>query len=277
MAFDPKGAHFYTPPTTRRAASAATTIDMPRGDPVDDFDYTPFEDEPAPRKPRQSGLQLPGGISLQAAAAILLVAVSLAALFLIFGPSSDEGEVVGPATNTPIALGVAAGRTPSPAAVGVSTVPVAVVATATGSVPLVGTTAGTPTALAPVVEMPAGSAPLTGGPLAVDGFARVIGTDAYGLRLRFGAGLDTATIRWAEEGETMRVVGGPLSEDGETWWRVQDALGNTGWAAATYLAAAATPPSWAPPIASPTHDPASVDLEPEADLGGVDDTGASAP
>lgn len=249
---------------------------------MDDYDYTPFEDEPAPRKPRPTGFRLPGGLSLQAAAAVLLVAVSLAALYLIFGPTPDEGEVVAPATNTPAAALVAVGGTPSAATTVASPAGATSASTAAGgtiapagsaTAPLAA--AAAPTALAPMSGLATSPSPASapaGGPLAMDGFARVAGTDAYGLRLRFGAGLDTATIRWADEGEVLRVVGGPLTEDGETWWRVQDALGNTGWAAATYLSPAAAPPAWAPPIASPTFDASAADLD-----DGPSDEGITAP
>lgn len=258
---------------------------------MDDYDYTPFEDEPAPRKPHPKGFRLPGGLSLQAAAAILLVAVSLAALYLIFGPSPEEGEVVGPATNTPSAAALSTARTPAPGGaladatrpvIGMATAPAIINPLATSATPAVGLPTAPVGALAvptaPALGAPTmASAPL-GGPLVVDGFARVVGTETFGLRLRFGAGFDTATIRWAEEGETLRVVGGPLSEGDETWWRVQDALGNTGWAAGTYLSPAAAPPAWAPPIASPTHDASAIDVEPPAGAGtGEDAAGATSP
>jgi hypothetical protein len=75
------------------------------------------------------------------------------------------------------------------------------------------------------------------------------------MRLRFGAGLDTASIRSVvEEGEVLRVVGGPESADGITWWRLQDMYGNIGWAAQEYLTPTAAPSTWSPPAASPTFE-----------------------
>jgi hypothetical protein len=221
---------------------------------VDDFEYPAFEDEPAPRRPRAKGFQLPGGLSLQAAAAILCVGVSLAALYLIFGPSPDEGTVVAPATNTPLV----AGTTGTPGATRAAAPPTRAAAAIAPAAPsptaLLAAPAVTPTVAAASLPTTPPLADAPGGPLVVDGFARVAGTDSLGLRLRFGAGLDTATIRWADENEVLRIVGDPLTSDGETWWRVQDALGNRGWAAATFLVPATAPPAWAPPIASPTFE-----------------------
>ena len=58
---------------------------MPRGSAaVSDYDYDGFEDEPP--TPESTGLTLPGGISVQAAAALLLVAVLIATLYLFFDP-----------------------------------------------------------------------------------------------------------------------------------------------------------------------------------------------
>jgi hypothetical protein len=54
------------------------------------------------------------------------------------------------------------------------------------------------------------------------------------------------------DGESLKVLGGPETASGETWWRLQDQYGNVGWAAQTYLQPAAAPASWAPPAASPT-------------------------
>jgi hypothetical protein len=95
------------------------------------------------------------------------------------------------------------------------------------------------------------------GGIAQGGFVTITGSGTDGIRFRFGPGLNYATIRIATDGDTMMVVGGPESGDGYTWWRLQDNLGNIGWAAESFLAGAAAPALWSPPSASPTFEAGS--------------------
>lgn len=220
-----------------------------------DYGFEPYDAEPAPEPPAPS--RLPGGISPQTAAAVLLIAIVLATLYLFFGPLPDE--VAAPPTPTAMAAaatarptsaalptGVAGGltaATPSPATLaGVATVPFGQV---TGTAPSqLGASAATP--------LPGGV--LAGGALTVGAFVTVQGVGADGLRYRMGAGADNLTIRIVAEGETFKVLGGPETADGTVYWRVQDALGNVGWAAEPYLQPAAPQSAWNPPLASPTFE-----------------------
>lgn len=107
-------------------------------------------------------------------------------------------------------------------------------------------TPGTPVAMGTVGSMASTSA------LKQGMFTTVVGTGGYGMRLRFGAGADYLTIRIVDDGETLSVLGGPEQSEGMRWWRVQDALGNVGWAAEEFLSASTMPAGWAPAAASPT-------------------------
>ena len=216
---------------------------------MSDPNFSAFDDpaDPAP----DGSPRLPGGISIQAAATGLLIIVLLAILWLFFGPTSDAP------VDLPTATAVA-GATPSlgsgtaVSVTGAGTPGADIVtpgAVAAGGTPVAGQAAGSAGTAVPLATSGAAS-----GVLAVDTFVRISSTDTYGMRLRFGAGLDTATIRIADEGETMRIVGGPETGDGYTWWRLQDQFGNIGWAAQEYLSPTSTPTSWSPPAASPTFD-----------------------
>lgn len=208
-----------------------------------DFDYPDIETgNTSAGRPGRSPL---GGLSLQTGASILLIAVIAAVLLLFFGPAPFEGES-GLPTATP---GILDGTAP--------------VVTATNSITGgIGSSVLTPVfgTLAP----PDGNmtpAPVSA-QVAVDGFVAVANTEGYGARYRFGPGPDYLTIRILDEGETLRVVGGPEVSGGFTWWRVQDALGNVGWAAQEFLLPAQSPPAWSPPLASPTFPAQQAPTEP---------------
>ncbi len=225
---------------------------------MNDFDYDGYEDEPQ-RGAREAsdGPELPGGVSLQTAAAILLVAVLLATLYLFFGPlpgsAPDDGASALTATPRSVSptstAGAAAASTPEASAPAT-----AAPTTDSGAASTTPSAAQAPGAVATsaVVSTVSASAALQTG-----SFARVTGTGAYGLRMRFGPGLDFVTIRFADEGETLEVTGGPEQSDGLTWWRLRDDQGNIGWGAAEYLVPTITPGQWAPPAASPTFPPGS--------------------
>ena len=221
---------------------------------MSDYDYDGFEDEPPTTE--GTGLTLPGGISVQAAAALLLVAVLIATLYLFFGPNPDspadapDGAVAG-ATATVMTSATRASaptvRSGTAAAGGPTAAATAVVAASAGASPAAGT-ATTAASMSPTVQATRPPSPIDGG------FVEVVGTDGFGMRYRFGPGLDTLTIRIVEEGEVLKVSGQPDDVRGTTWWRLQDRLGNVGWAVEDYLSPAAPPTSWNPPIASPTFD-----------------------
>lgn len=249
---------------------------------MSDQDYAEYDDEPMTER-SAGGPGLPGGISLQAAAAILLIAVLMAVLYLFFGPVPDEGEADPEATATPVTLstaGVTAGASTAPAGAGsdraVAPTPIAPpsgtaesdVASSSGADTGGGESAG--------ATVPAGSSDGAGAGTPVppsdttqlgarpspNGFVRVANTDGYGLRFRFGYGLDTATIRVVEEGESLRVMGEPVEDGGAWWWRLQDAFGNVGWASEEFLQPVAAPLDWNPPAASPTFPAPAVEDAP---------------
>jgi len=67
------------------------------------------------------------------------------------------------------------------------------------------------------------------------GAAVVVNADS--LNVRAGAGTDQELVFIAPLGTTFRVIEGPLSATGFTWWRIQnpDNPGETGWAASQFL------------------------------------------
>lgn len=216
-------------------------------------------------EPRGLRGAMAGGLSPQAIAAVLLIAAVLAVLYLLLGGGGDAATTA-KATATPtrtaakatVAAPVAMGTT----ATGAGSVPTALGAAGASGAPT--TLAGSATqSLAPASGAVSGASSTGAGTMgtptsgAIDptalvagGFAKVSGTDGDGARLRFGYGLDTASIRWAEEGETVKVMDGPQESDGHSWYRVQDSLGNIGWITGQFLRPTAGG-AWSPPAASP--------------------------
>lgn len=235
-----------------------------------DYNYSDFDDqsdEPTPGG--EAAPTLPGGISVQAAATGLLIVVLLAILWLFFGPTGDEPADLPTATPaaasspTSVVGGGAGGGTPVlggvPAVTAAASVAPAsmgtAAATAIGAAPTAAAASTSASGTLPTSGVPAATAaPATPAALVAGGFVKVGNTDGYGMRFRFGPGLDNATIRIVEEGETLKVMGDPEAGDGVTWYRLQDALGNVGWAAQTYLSPTAAPAGWNPPAASPTFE-----------------------
>jgi len=225
---------------------------------VSEYDLPEFE-------PRSSGgatKRLPGGLSMQALAAILLVIALLAILYLFFGPTPDAPP--GLATETPVATQVSAegaegqlsgdvappksttdaGEATTAVPRPVSTTLAGVTTTVPGSIPTAG-----PASAASAATAPPASASLTSG-----SFATVGNTDGFGLRLRFGPGLDFITIRIVPDGESLKVMGDTEEAEGYTWHRLQDGLGNVGWGAREFVSTTTNPAVWSPPLASPTFE-----------------------
>lgn len=235
---------------------------------MSDQNMSAFDDQ---NEPASGGSpKLPGGISVQAAATGLLIIVFVAILWLFFGPSPDSDTPADLPTATAGANG--AGTSTAQAPLGTAGTPGAPVAGSPVATPVIvnatpgagmigGATAG---AVGTSVTSGTPAAPVSSAPLAVDSFVLVANTDNLGMRMRFGAGLDTASIRSAvPEGEVLRVVGGPETSDGITWWRLQDTQGNIGWASAEFLTSTTAPTSWSPPAASPTFEPDAYQPEPQ--------------
>lgn len=233
-------------------------------------DYPPLPEFDAPPETTSEsgagGPKLPGGLSVQAAATGLLIIVVLAILWLFFGPTSDDPAGL----PTPTVAALAGQATPSgqasPSSAGtLEPTPIILNATpppgdaAATSAPPGGSPATTPLASGTLGAASAGTPPAAGGSLTAGNFAQVVDAEGLGVRFRFGPGLDYATIRIIFDGEQLRVMGGPESADGYTWWRLQDAQGNIGWASQEYLSPTAAPAGWNPPAASPTHEAGSGD------------------
>jgi hypothetical protein len=84
--------------------------------------------------------------------------------------------------------------------------------------------------------------PLSGG-IAVDGYVQITGTEGLGLRIRATPGLNGQFLFLSFDSEVFKVIDGPESADGLTWWKLlapYDAS-RTGWAAADYLALVPAP------------------------------------
>jgi hypothetical protein len=234
---------------------------------VNDYEKAGRDDDQGRSGDGGSGAKLPGGISMQAVATLVLVVVVAAILWLLFVPESDTPP--GLPTEPPQAVADQDAGSGTPVAIGSSQAESTSV-TGTQEAPGAGTgtssegTPVTPVASAPsgptvsgagiattVATSPAASVP---GNLATGAFVRVSGTGIEGIRYRYGPGLDYVTIRIVPEGEVLLVKGGPEEGDGLVWWRLQDQLGNIGWAAQDYLTLTPAPAAWNPPPASPTFE-----------------------
>lgn len=233
-----------------------------------DQDYRDFDgDRETP--PGRPGFSLPGGVSLQTAATVLLVVVLVTILWLFFGPTGSDAPpnlptattVAGGPTGTPVLAGaVPAAGTPIAGGGNVMTGTV-VASSADSTTPANPANPGAAANPPPATPPAAGSVPAApaevgtpGALLSDNSFVRVANTDGYGLRLRFSPGLDTLTIRIVPDGSILHVMGSPESGGGQRWYRLQDELGNVGWAADTFISPVAAPANWNPPVASPTFE-----------------------
>jgi hypothetical protein len=68
-------------------------------------------------------------------------------------------------------------------------------------------------------------------------FVQITGTGVNGLRIRTSPGTATEVIFIAGEFEIFKVIGGPIDQDGHTWWQLTAPYDQSrqGWAAADYL------------------------------------------
>lgn len=76
------------------------------------------------------------------------------------------------------------------------------------------------------------------GQIQVGVFAQITGTGINGLRIRTSPGTSSNVIFVANEFEIFKVIGGPIDQDGYTWWQLAAPYDQSrqGWAAANYLA-----------------------------------------
>ncbi len=76
--------------------------------------------------------------------------------------------------------------------------------------------------------------------------ATVVGTEGRGLRLRSGPGMSHRIVTTIQEGTTVQVLAGPVSDGDDDWFQVSVTGSSTGWGLGRYLAPrsnASTPPS----------------------------------
>ena len=91
---------------------------------------------------------------------------------------------------------------------------------------------GTSTAApAPTATPTATAAPV----LSVGVLATVNGTGAQQLKIRAAPGLDQGLVSTLPDGTRLRVLEGPQTKDGFSWWKVQTEDGLQGWVAGDWL------------------------------------------
>jgi hypothetical protein len=114
-----------------------------------------------------------------------------------------------------------------------------------GTVPVIDPTR-TPTAGAPTVPPPPTSTatpiPLQ---IQVGAIVQVEGTGARKLTVRREPGTSSESVKLIVDGTVLKVVSGPVSADGYTWWELQDTETTVGWAAG----------EWLKPVIAPTAPP----------------------
>ena len=73
--------------------------------------------------------------------------------------------------------------------------------------------------------------------IAVSRYVKVIGTQGLGLRMRAEAGTSGEVNFLAMDNEAFKVIEGPITKDGYTWWHCEALLdkARSGWAAENYL------------------------------------------
>ena len=87
-------------------------------------------------------------------------------------------------------------------------------------------------------QMAATETPSMIGVIALGMNIKVSGTGNEGLRMRLGAGIDQQTMFVAQEGESFRIIEGPVILDSLIWWKIQALSdpGKTGWSVQDYMA-----------------------------------------
>ena len=91
-------------------------------------------------------------------------------------------------------------------------------------------TPSTPTPTATFTPLPPTPTPTLPTEIAVGGYVRVVAT--AGVNFRESPGVDQALIRLLENGEVLKVVGGPQEVGEFTWWQLEDRREKkVGWAA----------------------------------------------
>lgn len=91
--------------------------------------------------------------------------------------------------------------------------------------------------------IPAPAPALPAGNVQVGGYARVVDTDGYDLRIRDGIGLGAPIFSVVPEGTVVTVVNGPLADETGAPWYGIDYDGLQGWVLGEHLAGTPDPPS----------------------------------
>lgn len=65
--------------------------------------------------------------------------------------------------------------------------------------------------------------------------AVVTGTEGRGLRVRSGPAMSHGIVTTANEGTTVQVIAGPVSDGGDDWYQLSVSSSKTGWGIGTYL------------------------------------------
>jgi hypothetical protein len=164
-------------------------------------DAAPLPDTTEDNSPRLRGGLKPLS-TLQMIIAFAVIAMSLFGLFQLSGLWKRVAPLPMPT------------QTPTPAA--------------TATLVPTGTPTGTP---APTVTPTATPEP----ELLVGVLATVNGTGAQQLKMRAAPGLDQQLLSTLLDGTRLRVLEGPQTKDGYSWWKVQTEDGLQGWVAGDWL------------------------------------------
>ena len=179
------------------------------------------DEAPEPARPMARAQWI--GLGLAAALAVALTAALVFVIMSVIQPS-------GRATATPTALPAAASTSPTPTVSSIA----AIFATFTPT-PVTG-----PTATAQAV---------------VGQRLQVAGTGNDGVNLRREPGQTGERIKTIREGTVLEVVGPDQTVDGTVWRNVRDTQGESGWIAASFLAAeGSVPPVGSAPNTIPGSD-----------------------
>lgn len=65
--------------------------------------------------------------------------------------------------------------------------------------------------------------------------AVVTGTEGRGMRVRVGPGMAHRVLTTANEGTTVQIIAGPVSDGDDDWYQVSVGASTTGWGVGTYL------------------------------------------
>lgn len=82
----------------------------------------------------------------------------------------------------------------------------------------------------------------------VGSYVQISGTEGAGLRLRSGPGTNNPLLFLGMDSEVFKVIEGPKSSDGFTWWHLEAPYdpSRSGWAASKYLKVVSPTPTPSP-------------------------------